>query len=129
MPARTPEEASSLVWEACNKGNMEAALALYEPTAVLVHGDGTFETGISAIRRDFEGFFPLRATFRTEIVRSNTQGDIAFVSARWNAAWTGPDGIPVSLAGQSIEILRRQLDGTWLFAIHEGHASDWFGKG
>ena len=30
---------------------------------------------------------------------------------------TGPDGKPATINGQSVEVLRRQPEGHWLFAI------------
>jgi ketosteroid isomerase-like protein len=44
-------------------------------------------------------------------------GDIALVSAAWELAMTGPDGKPAKMNGQSVEVLRRQPDGRWLFVI------------
>jgi len=32
---------------------------------------------------------------------------------------TGEDGKPQEVAGQSVEVVRRQADGGWLFAIDE----------
>jgi ketosteroid isomerase-like protein len=29
----------------------------------------------------------------------------------------GPDGKPTQMRGQSVEVARRQADGSWLFAI------------
>ena len=39
------------------------------------------------------------------------------VSSTWNLKGTGPDGSAVELSGESVEILRRQADGTWKFII------------
>ena len=44
-------------------------------------------------------------------------GDLALVTAEWQLAMTGPDGNPATMTGQSVEVLRRQPDGRWLFAI------------
>ena len=30
---------------------------------------------------------------------------------------TGPDGKPATMSGKSVEVVRRQPDGRWLFAI------------
>ena len=44
-------------------------------------------------------------------------GDVAVVSAKWELSVTGPDGKPATMTGQSVEVVRRQSDGRWLFAI------------
>ena len=44
-------------------------------------------------------------------------GDLAVVSAKWDLAVAGPDGKPAKMPGQSVEVVRRQADGRWLFAI------------
>jgi len=44
-------------------------------------------------------------------------GDIAMVSSKWTLKGTAPDGTAVDLSGESVEIVRRQGDGTWKFII------------
>ena len=44
-------------------------------------------------------------------------GDLAVVTAKWDLSMTGPDGKPVNMTGQSVEVVRRQPDGRWLFVI------------
>jgi len=39
------------------------------------------------------------------------------VAAKWQLGMTGPDGKPAQMQGQSVEIVRRQADGHWLFVI------------
>ena len=41
------------------------------------------------------------------------------MSGQWQLGMTGPDGKPVELAGRSVEVVRREPDGRWLFAIDE----------
>jgi ketosteroid isomerase-like protein len=43
--------------------------------------------------------------------------DIALISANWKLKGTGPDGKPVEMTGTSVEVARKQADGSWLFAI------------
>jgi ketosteroid isomerase-like protein len=39
----------------------------------------------------------------------------------WQGRATGPDGAPVELTGKAIEVVRRQADGTWRFAIDDAY--------
>ena len=43
--------------------------------------------------------------------------DIAILYSRWTVSGTGPDGTPVTLGGVTSDVVRRQSDGHWLFAI------------
>ena len=46
-------------------------------------------------------------------------GDMALVTSQWQLSATGPDGKPAEMSGRSIEVLRRQNDGSWRFVIDE----------
>jgi ketosteroid isomerase-like protein len=43
--------------------------------------------------------------------------DIALITADWTLKGTGADGKSVQMSGHSVEVARRQGDGTWLFVI------------
>ncbi len=44
-------------------------------------------------------------------------GDLALLRGRWTLTGTGPDGKPVAMSGDNVEIARKQPNGTWLFVI------------
>ena len=115
MPARRPEEADLLVIEALNAGDVEAALAFYEPGATFVPEPGRAATGLEAIREVLNGFLALRPMLTIEVPQVAQSGDIALLGSRWTLKGTGPDGKPVDLAGRGVEVVRRQADGTWKF--------------
>ena len=115
MPARRPEEADLLVIEALNAGDVEAALAFYEPGATFVPEPGKAATGLEAIREVLNGFLALRPRLTIQVPQVAQSGDIALLGSRWTLKGTGTDGNPVELAGQGVEVVRRQADGTWKF--------------
>ena len=117
MPAHRPEEADLLVIEAINAGDVEAALALYEPDATFAPEPGKAATGLEAIREVLNGFLALKPRLTIEVPQVVQSGDLALLSSRWTLKGTGPDGAPVELAGQGAEVVRRQADGTWRFVI------------
>jgi ketosteroid isomerase-like protein len=52
---------------------------------------------------------------RTDVVAAD---DVALVYSTWTLkGGADPNGNPIDLAGQSTDVVRRQPDGTWLFAI------------
>jgi uncharacterized protein (TIGR02246 family) len=117
MTARTPEDLDRLFAEALNKGNLDALVALYEPNAALTPMPDKLVTGSAAIRESLAGFLAGKPhiTLTPRLVAQS--GEVAVVSAKWELAMTGPDGKPAKMTGQSVEVVRRQSDGRWLFAI------------
>jgi uncharacterized protein (TIGR02246 family) len=117
MAARSPEEIDRLFEREVNAANLEAVVALYEPTATFTVEPGKVVTGTAAIREAIAGFLDLKPTIAlSPRVLANT-GDIAMVSSKWTLKGAAPDGTAVDLAGDSVEIIRRQADGTWKFII------------
>ena len=117
MAARSPEEIDRMFERELNAGNLEGLVALYEPTAAFTVEPGKVVTGTAAIKEAVAGFLAMKPTITlSPRVLANT-GDIAMVSSKWKLKGTAPDGSAVDLAGDSVEILRRQADGTWKFII------------
>ena len=117
MPARTPEELDTLFAQALNAGNLDALVALYEPQASLMPSPGKIVVGTAAIREALAAFVAGKPSMTlTPRVVSQT-GDVALVTAAWQLTMTGPDGKPAQVSGHSVEVVRRQAAGHWLFAI------------
>lgn len=117
MAARSPEEIDGLFERELNAANLDGLLALYEPTATFTVEPGKVVAGTSAIREALTGFLSLKPRITlTPRVLANA-GDVAMVSSKWALKGTAPDGTAVELSGESVEVLRRQTDGTWKFVI------------
>ena len=117
MAARTADEVVVQVIQALNAGDVEAALALYEPGATFVPEPGKAVTGAEAIREVLYGFLALNPRLTIRVTQSIQSGDLALVCSRWTLKGTDPNGTPVDLAGQGADIVRRQADGTWRFVV------------
>jgi uncharacterized protein (TIGR02246 family) len=119
MAARAPEELASLRMERFNAGDLEGLAALYEPDARMVAEPGRVVSGRLMIRAMYDAF--MAGGTRIEIAprRMLTGTDVALVSNDWHITGTNPDGSPVQARGTSEEVLRRQPDGTWLYAIDD----------
>ncbi len=117
MPARRPEELDRLFAEGLNAGNLDALMAIYEPEAVLLPQPGQVVTGTHAIREALRAFIGMKPKMTLEAKALAHTHDLALTSARWELAGTGPDGKPIKMSGRSIEVARRQPDGTWLVVI------------
>ena len=119
MGARTPEDVDRQFAAALNSGNVEALVGLYEPDATLTPQPGTSVKGHAAIREALTGFVAAKPHIALTPRVVAQSGDLAMVSAQWQLALTGPDGKPASMSGKSVEVVRRQRDGTWLFVMDE----------
>jgi uncharacterized protein (TIGR02246 family) len=117
MTARTPEDVDRRFADALNAADLDALVALYEPQASLMPMPDKLVTGSAAIREALAAFVAGKPhiTLTPRVVAQS--GDIAVVSAKWQLSMTGPDGKPANMTGQSVEIVRRQPDGRWLFAV------------
>jgi uncharacterized protein (TIGR02246 family) len=117
MPAHAPEEIDSLFAQALNAGNVDALVALYEPQASLMPSPGTLVAGTAAIRGALAAFVAAKPAMQIAPRLVSQSGDLAVVTSKWQLAMTGQDGKPAQMQGQSVEVVRRQSDGRWLFVI------------
>jgi uncharacterized protein (TIGR02246 family) len=117
MPARTPGDVDRLFAEALNNGNLEALVALYEPEAVLMPQPGKVVHGIAAIKESLTQFLAGKPKISLKPRMITHTDDLAVVVAKWELSITAPDGKPAQSTGQSVEVMRKQSDGRWLFAI------------
>ena len=121
MPAHTPEECDLLLFKVIETGDLDAALELYEPDAVFVVAPGQVVTGHAAIREVLKGMLGSFGMGKIEGVRSvvSTDGSVAFTRTKGSATHPGPDGKPVTMDFHSVEVVRKQPDGTWRIAIDD----------
>jgi uncharacterized protein (TIGR02246 family) len=125
MPARKPEELDQLFAQAFNSGDLDALMALYEPQASFNPEPGQTATGIETIRQAMSGFLAINPKLTLEAKTLNQAGDIALTTGRWHLTGTDPDGNAVDMRGQSVEVSRRQPDGTWRFVIDNPFGLGW----
>jgi ketosteroid isomerase-like protein len=109
-PARVIEDFSTRL----NAGDLEGALACYEPGACFRPSpEGAPVHGLAAIRGALEGFLALAPTLSGQIQRVLEADGIALVTNRWHLRGTRAEGPPVELGGVSADVLRRRADGSW----------------
>ena len=108
-----------------NAGDLDGLASLYEPGGALVQPDGSLAVGPAAIRESFRGLVATKPRITMGVVRIlRTGDDLAMLYNDWSMEATGPDGAKVNSTGKAIELIRRQSDGSWLFAM-----DDPFGRG
>jgi len=97
--------------------NWEAVAALFTEDAILMGLDEPLKTGRAVILEHFAGIDSL-TEFTITDSEIQGEGDLAYL--RWGYEVTGFVGgsqDPISYVGKSIDILRRQPDGQWLFTL------------
>jgi uncharacterized protein (TIGR02246 family) len=119
MTAYTPTEAVALVSERISAGDVDGALALYEPEAAFTPQPGEVVIGSDAIKQALEAFTSLRPKLEGRVEKVIESGDVALVLNRWTLAGTAPDGAAIEMGGLSADVLRRQPDGRWLVLIDD----------
>jgi ketosteroid isomerase-like protein len=104
--AGQPEDLSRLIVERLNAGDVDGLVALYEPDAVLALSNGQVATGAREIRQAYEHLVADRPAFAPgQQLPTLHAGDLALTSVR------------LAGGGVTVEVARRQPDGTWLWVI------------
>src|SRR5690242_1458725 len=105
-PAAEPGELARLFVERANAGDVEGLVELYEPDAVLTFPRRHVATGAQAIRAVYEEFLADRPALAPGDQQPTlVRGDLALTSTR------------LAGGGITVEVARRQPDGTWRWAI------------
>jgi len=121
MFAATPEEVDKLFFEAMNRADLQACVDLHERDARWYMGSEQIFTGKVEIREQLRLFLTAKPTFSYKIQSlPNAGGDVAMVICDWKMAGNNDDGTPITMSARSIEVVRRQSDGRWLYSIVVG---------
>lgn len=107
--AQRPEDLSRLVVERLNAGDVDGLVELYESDAVLALPDGVVATGLEEIRAAYARLVADRPVFQLgSQAPALRAGDLALTSSRL------PGG-----AGATVEVARRQTDGSWRWILDQ----------
>jgi ketosteroid isomerase-like protein len=123
--ARKPEDCDRILLAALEAGDIETSVALYEPTAVLFKKSGETMTGHELIRVNNAALIALKPVFYIEQIVTTLNGDGTIATTRMKARLEGmqADGKPVNSAIHTLEVLRRQHDGSWRYVIDDPFGS------
>lgn len=116
-----PHEMNATFARAFNSRKLENLLALYEPDARLRVdlSDRTF-TGHAEIATALAGLLAAPGEMQSVNRYCIVHGDIALL----RAFFTLRDGARPIASGSTAEIVRRQADGSWLYAIDHAAGAD-----
>jgi uncharacterized protein (TIGR02246 family) len=114
--AVSPEDLHKLFVQALNSGDLDGLVALYASDGFLMARSGPAR-GISAIRKALAEYVAMKPTIQLTTRRVVQAGDTVLLIADWRFYGTTSDGGSVSTSGTSIEVARRQADGSWRYFI------------
>lgn len=121
--AYSAEECDRLLGEFLAAGDLDSVVELYEKGASFVSQDRQTLVGHDAIRSAFVAFAAAKPHLKEHIVRTMRNGDsLAVLYNDWTMTLKGPDGQSIEMTGKAIEVVCRQGDGTWRFAIDDPFA-------
>jgi uncharacterized protein (TIGR02246 family) len=123
--ARQPEDCGPLLLAALEAGDLEASVALYEVGAVLFRKSGTVMTGLDAIRESNALLIDLKPKFTIEFIKTaiNADGTLATSRMKANLTAAGKDGQTIHSVIHTLEVVRKQADGSWRFVIDDPYGS------
>ena len=114
--ARRPEEALELACAALSDGDLEAALAQYEPAAMMARWPRRAASADGDIRGTLTCLMALRLPLSVRIGTVLEADGLALVACDRQVSGTGPDGEQVALNGRGCAVIRPQHDGAWRIA-------------
>ena len=114
--AVSPEDLHKLFVQMLNCGDIDALADLYAVDGFLM-ARGAPARGIGAIRQMLAEYVAMKPTIQLATRRVVQAGDTALLLADWQFHGTTEDGGQVSTSGTSIEVARRQPDGSWRYVI------------
>ncbi len=117
MFARSPAQVHELLARYLSAGDLDALASLYEPSAVLLFAPGEPVSGTAEIKKSLGGLVEMKGKFQISPGKVVAGTDLAVLFSNWTLEATDPSGNPVRLGGQTCDVVRRQVDGRWLFAI------------
>ena len=123
--ALDPGDCDRILLCAFERGDIEATMALYEPGAVLFRENGEAMTGLDAIRQQNAVIISLKPKFTIDFIHSTLSGDGTLATTRMKCHLAGvtPDGQPMKSTVHTLEVLRKQADGTWKYVIDDPYGS------
>jgi ketosteroid isomerase-like protein len=116
MSVRKPEEWPGQFEEKVNAGDLEGALALYEPVAAFVRDSEEVVVGQSGMRAVLADLIAKKPRCASRVERFVVADDIAMLYTDFTMTM-GPAENAREVKSRAIEVLRRQPDGSWKLRI------------
>lgn len=124
MRVTKPEDVSATFTKLVEAGDLEGLMTLYEPNVKYITRSGEVAEGIDGVRRALRWVAGFKGKMEVNNDYCIVNGDVALVRAAWRLNGVAADGRRLESRGRSSEVLRRQPDGTWRYAIDHPFGAD-----
>jgi ketosteroid isomerase-like protein len=121
--ARWPAEAAGLVALAVSDGDLDAAVAQYEPAAPLLPWAGEQPSG-HGVSETLAVIMRMRLPLDTRLVTVLPADGLTMLVCERRIDGIAPDGAPVRLHGVGCTVVRQQGDGNWRIAADAWQLSE-----
>jgi ketosteroid isomerase-like protein len=122
---RQPDDVSRVLVQALETGDIDTSVAVYEASAVLFSKSGRTMTGLDEIRKNNAALIALKPTFDIAFIKFTLSGDGTLATNRMkaNLSWKDAEGKLVEASVDTLEVLRKQEDGSWRYIIDDPYGS------
>lgn len=114
---QTPVEVAQAFERHFNAADIDGLLKLYGKDAVFVPAPGVALKQTEAIRGGLQQFLAVKLPIRLSVRHIYQSGDTALIIHDWTIEGNGPDGKPFKMAGSGADVVARQANGNWAYAI------------
>ncbi|MGH9104908.1 MAG: YybH family protein [Acidimicrobiales bacterium] len=114
-----------LVCQALSEGDLEAAVSLFEPAAMLRLTARVTAREAPEIRKVLAGLMRPRLPVRVSLTSELVNGELALVSAERGISGTAIDGSLVDARGNGGAVLRRHPEMGWRVVADDWALADW----
>ena len=120
-----PEECDRYLLEAIEAGDIDTCVSLYEPSAVVFKKSGEAISGLDAVRQTYASMSALKPRFAIDFIKSTVSEDGSIGTNRMKASmtWQDAEGKQHNSMFHSLEVIRKQPDGSWRFIIDDPYGS------
>ena len=126
---QVPEDCDRVFASCVKARDLDGLMALYEPEAQYVRRNGTVVAGQGAIRELLQSLTNVPTEIEMNVSIVVALNGIALIYNDWTAKAVSEDGRVRESAGKAVEVVRRQPDGRWLFAIDDPFGRSRYGSG
>lgn len=114
---RSPAEVGQAFERHFNAADLNGLATLYGEDSIFVPAPGVALQDPAQIRGALTQFMASKVPIKLSIRQVYQAGDTALVVFDWAMKGTGADGKPVDMAGTGADVVKRQANGTWAYAI------------
>lgn len=117
QPPRTAVDVARAFERHFNAQNLDGLASLYGEGSIFVPSPGVALTDIAEIRGALTRFMAAKMPIDLTVRHVYESNGTALIVFDWVLAGSDADGKPVRMTGTGADVVRRQADGTWVYAV------------